>query len=116
MRITLLAGCLALVTGLNLPAQTSTNGAARNGSAQSVFGGAGEGRSVFAKPTIKDLMQRSPFTNATGMVMVFSGIGNLLAPPLGNSLAALGAGLPFIFWVGMAVVGSAGLVLANEKT
>lgn len=53
---------------------------------------------------------------AIGLVLVFSNLGSLAAPPLGNSLAVLGAGLPFILWAGMAVIGSAGLVLVNEKS
>jgi hypothetical protein len=50
-----------------------------------------------------------------GLVMIFSGLGNLIAPPLGNSLAALAPGLPFLFWAGMALVGFAGLLLAWGK-
>ena len=42
---------------------------------------------------------------AAGLVMVFSSLGSLLAPPLGNSLAALGTGLPFVFWAGLTVLG-----------
>jgi MFS family permease len=53
---------------------------------------------------------------AIGLVLVFGSLGNLLAPSLGNSLAVLGAGLPFIFWVGLTLAGSVGLVLAKEKT
>jgi MFS family permease len=53
---------------------------------------------------------------AVGFVMVFSNLGNLAAPPLGNSLAASGAGLPFIFWSGMAVVGMVGILLARERS
>jgi hypothetical protein len=42
---------------------------------------------------------------ATGLVMVFSNLGGLLAPPLGNSLAAVGAGLPFVLWAGLTMLG-----------
>lgn len=42
---------------------------------------------------------------AAGLVMVFSNLGSLLAPPLGNSLAVLGAGLPFVFWAALTVLG-----------
>ncbi len=52
---------------------------------------------------------------AVGFVMIFSGIGNLIAPPLGNSLALTAPGLPFIFWAGMAVVGLIGILLAKER-
>lgn len=70
MRMTLFAACLALLTGMNVLAQNTTNGPTKNGASTSVFAGAQETRSVFAKPTIKDLMKQSPFTNATGIVMV----------------------------------------------
>jgi cyanate permease len=52
---------------------------------------------------------------AVGFVMIFGGIGNLIAPPLGNSLALTAPGLPFIFWAGMAVVGFIGIYLAKER-
>ncbi len=52
---------------------------------------------------------------ATGLVMVFSGLGNLLSPPLGNSLAAIDPGLSFVFWAGMALTGSVGLYLAQDR-
>jgi len=43
-------------------------------------------------------------------VMVFSGLGSLLAPPIGNSLADVGQGLPFVFWSALTLVGFAGLL------
>lgn len=49
---------------------------------------------------------------ALGLVMIFSGLGNLISPPLGNSLAASGPALPFVFWAAMVLVGFAGLLLA----
>ena len=52
---------------------------------------------------------------ATGVVMVFSSIGNLLAPPLGNSLAALNPGFPFLFWAVLAGMGLIGLLLVKER-
>lgn len=52
---------------------------------------------------------------ATGMVMVFSGIGNLLAPPLGNSLAEISPGLPFVFWAALAGMGVIGLLTIKER-
>jgi MFS family permease len=48
---------------------------------------------------------------ATGMVMVFSGLGNLVAPPIGNSLAAVAPGLPFVFWAGLMALGVASLMI-----
>jgi MFS family permease len=47
---------------------------------------------------------------AIGLVMVFSGLGSLLAPPIGNSLADVGQGLPFVFWSALTLVGFAGLL------
>ena len=52
---------------------------------------------------------------ATGLVMVFSGIGNLVAPPLGNSLAGIAPSLPFLFWAALAVVGFIGIALSKER-
>jgi hypothetical protein len=42
---------------------------------------------------------------AWGLTMAISGIGNVVAPPLGNSLAAYGASVPFAFWAGLAIFG-----------
>jgi sugar phosphate permease len=52
---------------------------------------------------------------ATGFVMVFSGLGGLLAPPLGNSLAHLSPGLPFVFWAALTVIGFLGIYAAKEE-
>jgi NNP family nitrate/nitrite transporter-like MFS transporter len=51
---------------------------------------------------------------ATGLVMVFSGLGRLGAPPLGNSLAGIAPGLPFVFWAALAAAGFLGLFLVRE--
>jgi MFS family permease len=53
---------------------------------------------------------------ATGFVMVFSGLGSLLAPPLGNSLATTAPGLPFLFWALMTGAGLLGLYNAKERS
>jgi MFS family permease len=53
---------------------------------------------------------------ASGMVMVLSGVGNLLSPPIGNSLASLSPGAPFLFWSGMALLGVVALAARKEKT
>jgi MFS family permease len=50
---------------------------------------------------------------ATGFVMVFAGIGNLFAPPLGNKLAEISAGLPFALWAALAAAGIACLALTT---
>ncbi len=52
---------------------------------------------------------------AMGLVMVFSGIGRLVAPPLGNSLAHVALGLPFTFWAALAAMGLLGLYLVKER-
>jgi NNP family nitrate/nitrite transporter-like MFS transporter len=52
---------------------------------------------------------------ATGLVMVFSGISNLIAPPWGNSMAAISPGAPFIFWACLTIFGFIGLFLAKER-
>jgi MFS family permease len=51
---------------------------------------------------------------AMGLVMVFAGLGSLVAPPLGNSLAEMAPGYPFIFWAALTVVGFLGLYVAKE--
>jgi MFS family permease len=53
---------------------------------------------------------------ATGLVMVFSAIGSLIAPPLGNSLAGIDPSLPFLFWAALAVLGFIGIALSKERT
>ncbi len=52
---------------------------------------------------------------ATGLVQVFASLGNLLAPPIGNSLAVLGAGVPFLFWAGLALAALGVLTLVPER-
>ena len=52
---------------------------------------------------------------ATGFVMIFSGLGNLIAPPLGNGLAAVAPGLPFVFWAVLTVVGMEGLYAIRTR-
>jgi hypothetical protein len=39
---------------------------------------------------------------ALGIVYTISQFGSLASPPLGNSFASKGAGLPFFFWAGLA--------------
>lgn len=51
---------------------------------------------------------------AVGFVLIFMGIGNLIAPPIGNSLAEVSPGLPFLFWAALALVGLVGLFAARE--
>ena len=52
---------------------------------------------------------------ATGMVMVFGSLGNLLAPPMGNALASINPGMPFVLWAALAVIGIIGILAAKER-
>jgi hypothetical protein len=54
--------------------------------------------------------------SAIGFVMVFSGLGSMIAPPLGNSLAAFAPAAPFGFWAGMAMLGILGILFSRAKT
>ena len=51
---------------------------------------------------------------ATGLVVAFSGLGNLVAPPLGNSLAGVAPSLSFIFWAALTVMSFFGLYVIKE--
>lgn len=46
---------------------------------------------------------------AIGLVLSFVGLGNLIAPPIGNSLAAIAPSLPFLCWTVLAAAGLIGL-------
>ena len=52
---------------------------------------------------------------AMGLVMIFSGLGGLIAPPLANSLARIAPGLPFIVWAALAAAGFWRLYLLKER-
>ena len=52
---------------------------------------------------------------AVGFTMALTSIGNLIAPPIGNSLAAWWPGAPFAFWAVSAVFGLVCLSLVKEK-
>ncbi len=52
---------------------------------------------------------------AMGMVMIFYRLGGLISPPLGNSLAVIDLGLPFIFWAALATVAFFGFYLVKEE-
>ena len=51
---------------------------------------------------------------ATGMIMAISRIGSVVAPPIGNSLEAIGPGVPFLFWSALALVGWIALTAVRE--
>jgi hypothetical protein len=42
---------------------------------------------------------------AVGIVHSFTRIGYTFAPPAGNSFALINAGLPFVFWAGLCMLG-----------
>jgi cyanate permease len=52
---------------------------------------------------------------AIGLVLSFVGLGNLIAPPIGNSLAAIAPGLPFLCWTVLAATGLIGLSFIKEE-
>jgi MFS family permease len=52
---------------------------------------------------------------ATGFTMAISGIANVLAPPMGNSLAVFWPGAPFVFWAGLAAFGIFCLALVKKE-
>ena len=52
---------------------------------------------------------------ALGLVMSLSGMGSLLSPPLGNSLAQVAPRAPFVFWATLAAMGLVSLYLVREK-
>lgn len=53
--------------------------------------------------------------SAVGFVMIFSGIGSIFAPPLGNSLASLSPSTPFVFWALLACLGILAITLTRSK-
>jgi predicted MFS family arabinose efflux permease len=53
---------------------------------------------------------------AMGLASTISMVGAFLAPPIGNSFADNGAGLPFLFWAGLSLLSLVPLLLVNTKT
>jgi len=51
---------------------------------------------------------------AWGFAMAISGTANVIAPPLGNSLADIGPSVPFAFWAGLAVFGIVCLTMTRS--
>jgi cyanate permease len=51
---------------------------------------------------------------ALGLAMTLSRVGGIISPPLGNSLADIYLGLPFIFWAGWAAAGLFGFYFVKE--
>lgn len=51
---------------------------------------------------------------ALGIVFTIAQVGNVASPPLGNSLASINLGLPFVFWAALSVIGVVTLALTRE--
>ena len=51
---------------------------------------------------------------ATGFTLVFLQIGNVISPPIGNSLASIAPSLPFALWASLAVLGLACFYFVKE--
>jgi cyanate permease len=52
---------------------------------------------------------------AIGLVLVFSRLGSLVSPPLGNSLADMNSALPFVLWATMALLSFCSLCFVKEE-
>jgi len=52
--------------------------------------------------------------SATGLVMSFIGLSNVLAPPVGNWLAKFGPGYSFLFWAGLAFLGGTAYLFLQQ--
>ena len=52
---------------------------------------------------------------AAALVLAVSRLGNFVGPPVGNSLAGLHPGLPFVFWGALALVTPISLYLIKEQ-
>lgn len=71
---------------------------------------AGMTRDSFMALTMTAMMEvkgvGAPYAgSATGLLMALAGLGNVFAPPLGNSLTAISPTAPFVLWAGMAAFG-----------
>ena len=51
---------------------------------------------------------------ALGLAMTLSRLGSFISPPLGNSLAGINPGLPFIFWAALAAMALFGFRFVKE--
>jgi predicted MFS family arabinose efflux permease len=52
---------------------------------------------------------------ASGLVIVFMYIGNLLSAPIGNKFADISPGFPFIFWAGLALLAAVVLLFVRPS-
>ncbi len=53
---------------------------------------------------------------ATGFVMTFFFLGNLASPPMGNTLAEIAPGAPFVFWAVSAALGIISLLFIRSRS
>jgi len=51
---------------------------------------------------------------ALGLVFTIAQLGGVFSPPLGNSLASLNPGLPFVFWAGLSLIAVFTMALVKE--
>jgi len=51
---------------------------------------------------------------ALGLAMMLSRVGGVISPPIGNSLASISPGLPFIFWAALATIALSGFFFIRE--
>lgn len=43
--------------------------------------------------------------SAAGLLLILSGVGSLISPPLGNNLVRIAPNIPFVFWASLAFIG-----------
>jgi len=98
-------GLLSIVDGIMVWVAVSMAGLARDGF-----------MAVFMTMVIETEGVGARYAGAAiGLVMMLSGLGRLIAPPLGNSLANIAPGLPFVFWAALATAGFLVLYLLKER-
>jgi MFS family permease len=99
------AGLLSIVDGMMVWIAVSTAGLVRDGFMAVITTAVLETEGIGATYA----------GTAMGLMLAFSGIGRLAAPPLGNSLAHIALGLPFTFWAALAAAGFLVLYLVKES-
>jgi MFS family permease len=52
---------------------------------------------------------------AIGVLFTISPIGGIISPPLGNSFASFGPGIPFFFWAGLSLLSIIFLMMFRER-
>jgi Na+/melibiose symporter-like transporter len=73
------------------------------------------GWAIIATLTIESKGVGAEYTGiGGGMVLSLSRVGFVIGPPLGNSFAAIFAGLPFVFWAVMCALSTACFIFVTE--